>query len=258
MRIDAKEIMDIVREFLGKHCDGLYIQHFDYREVDDEEDDSSYRGDNFDEDYPSTIMTIFDDADPEFIDYDNIPYQCQTGASKLVIMPKDKDYVIKLPFTNTYDIMKDGTYKVYSKTTYDICEYENQIRDEASEEVKKILVPNTYIGAYNGTIPVYIQKKIDKTCEDYFNEEDFKPMQGSLSKLFNYFHTHFMICCCINDIFLAPYVHKLGIKKFKDFCKELGGINDLHDQNWGVFKDMTIGIIDYGGYDYDTLFEPID
>ena len=235
MRIDAKEIMDIVREFLGKHCDGLYIQHFDYREVDDEEDDSSYRGDNFDEDYPSTIMTIFDDADPDFIDYNNIPYQCQTGASKLVIIPRDKDYVIKLPFTNTYDIMKDGTYKVYSKTTYDICEYENQIRDEASEAVKELLVPNIYIGVYNGTVPVYIQKKIDATYENY--EGSSRPVQGALGKLFNYFHEHY-IGCYINDEFLVPYLRKLGIKKFKDFCKELGRIEDMHDQNWGIFKEL--------------------
>jgi hypothetical protein len=32
----------------------------------------------------------------------------------------------------------------------------------------------------------------------------------------------------------------------------------MHDQNWGIFKDRTVGIIDYGGYDYETLFKPID
>ena len=259
MGVKTKEVMDIVKNFLGKHCDGLYIQHYDYREVDEEdyeEDDSSYHGDNYNEDYPSTVMTIFDDAEPEFIDYDNIPCCCQTGASKLVIIPRDKNYVIKLPFTNAYDIMRDGTYKIYSKTAYDICEYENQLRDEASEAVRELLVPNIYIGTYNGTVPVYVQKKIDATCEDYFNEESFKPVQGALGKLFNYFHKNY-VCCYINDEFLVPYLRKLGIKKFKDFCRELSMIEDMHDQNWGIFKDRTVGIIDYGGYDYQTLFEPI-
>ena len=245
MNKKVEKIMSIVRDFLG-NTNGLYIKHYEY--YNDEVDGhlSYYYGDDQD------IITHYDTNNPTFLDDMDFTYTYRTGASKLVIIPQYENYVIKIPFTHTYNVKADGTYEIFSEVNFDICEKEVQIYEDASDEAKEFLVPNEFVGFYNG-IPIYIQKKIDYTYEDTPTIMRAAPICAA-TKIVRYLIDKCYIDYMFFNGLLVPYLHKFGITKFIRVVKELNRLDDIHSNNWGLYEENKIGIIDYGGYDGEELY----
>ena len=264
MKYRKEEIMDIVESVLGSDCNGVYINGSSIYDSQDQD-----------------VITYFADDNNGMRHLDEYNgYNIALGASKLVIIPNNTKYVIKIPFTHMYnedctecdgdeDSYCEGkcincgyfgcasccchcTEYVFSKAAkvqYDICADEENIYEEASDELQQLLVPNIFIGMFNDIVPVYIQKKIKNTAR---------------LKKTNYIatSTEKQIACHImikNDCFLdagamAQYLVKFGICKFRELVQEIAMIDDLHNGNWGYFEDGSVGIIDYGGYSEEGLW----
>lgn len=265
MKYRKNEVMDIVASVLGYDCNGVYINSSSIYESQDQ-----------------SIITHFSNNMDEivFMDYEYDNVKINLGASKLVIIPNNTKYVIKIPFTTMYnedciecdddvDSYCEGkgtncgylgcasccyhcnryTYSLGQDVQYDICADEQNIYEEASDELQQLLVPNIFIGMFNGVVPVYIQKKIKNTART----KKTNSVATAAEK---------KIACLVmdkNDCFLdagamAQYIVKFGICKFRELVQEITMLDDLHSGNWGYFEDGSVGIIDYGGYSEEGLW----
>lgn len=253
MKYDKVEVMEIVENVLGVNCNGLYIN-------------SSAIYDSVEQ----YIVTNFDkQMNPVGLDYDCSVYDVRTGASKLVIIPKNTSYVIKMPFTQSYcefckeececkgQCIYEGTafgcpdcsnyyYELGGDVNFDICAEENDIYERANEMTKKLLMPNIFIGLYNNCVPIYIQKKV------ITNKSFCYKRITALDRLSRYVAEK--VECYLNYKALAQYLPILGIIKFREMCSNIAQIDDLHESNWGYNEDGTVAIIDYGGYDEEGLW----
>lgn len=232
----VREVMEIVENYLGSNCDGLYINQ-----------DAIYDGDY------QVLLSCFDSDNPTIVEteeYDEI----KMGASKMVIVPFNKDYVIKIPFTHIYTYDSDEEeYYFEGEVKVDICALEDEIYAGASKELQSILMPNIYIGKFNNRVPIYIQKKIDTLgCERDGAAILYNNTNMASRRIVRYISAHFY--CSITSDSLAPMLHTLGITKMKKLLNELGDLSDLHRGNWGFLKDGSLAIIDYGGFNPDILY----
>lgn len=263
MKYRKKEIMDIVESVLGSDCNGVYINSSSVYECQDQE-----------------IITHFSDDMNEIVFLNEECYNISLGASKLVIIPNNTKYVIKIPFTTMYNedcIECDGDkdsycegrgtdcghlncasccchceryiYSLGQDVQYDICADEENIYEEASDELQQLLVPNIFIEMFNDVVPVYIQKKIKNTAR--LKRTNY--IATSTEKQIAY------LIMNKNDCFLdagamAQYLVKFGICKFRELVQEIAMIDDLRNDNWGYFEDGSVGIIDYGGYSEEGLW----
>lgn len=237
-----ERVMNIVADFLGDKVNGLYLKH------DDEP------GESYDFDGDQDIIVYYDQENPIYLD-DIVDgkYMWNTGASKLAIIPREEDFVIKMPFTHTYDIDAEGLLHIFGETNYDIICAEDNIYEEASDEMKELLVPNKFIGMYCG-IPIYIQKKVDiirDHCYSQYREYLF-PESNAASKLVEYLLKKMYVPLDRGP--LTFILHRLGIKKFRELMIEVDKIDDLHSNNWGFRKDGSIAIYDYAGFNTKELF----
>ena len=269
MKKRIAEVMQIVEDVLGCDCNGVYINSSSIYESQDQD-----------------IITLFPDDGEEgnvcHLDYCFNSYDIALGASKLVIIPKNKNYVIKVPFTHMYNevcVRCDGDenaycegegycsgkceyescascchhcmryrYEIATEVQYDICAAEDNIYEEASDELQQLLVPNIFIGMYNDVVPVYIQKKIKHTARGMKDTIPFKADEKIVAYLAKKYHSE------IDDIGLVQYLSVMGISKFRNLLMDIGMLDDLHAGNWGFFEDGSIGIIDYGGYSEEGLW----
>lgn len=242
---DINKILDIV---LGDEATGIYINS------------DSVPDDNIVIDYPiytnlSTRTTI-----DYWEDYEDFKFDC--GATKLIIIPKNKDYVIKIPFTGLYTFETDDNVEDNEKdiisvnyNQMDICEREIDIYKKASGLLKKIIAPNIYVGTYKN-IPIYIQKKIKKNFVDsYFGhlyEDDYfsryssfnrKKIIEKISEDSDYY---------LNRVYVDLIMKTYGIKNTLNMLKEMNTcIEDLHEFNYGFDFNGNCVLFDIGGYSED-------
>lgn len=227
-----KEILNYIENLVGADAKGLFI---------------SYKAVNGDgepcDDY------IYTNVDTESIfDFDGCDYYY--GASKFVI--RYKNYVIKIPFTGYYcrDYRNGTIYLGGYWEAINPCAEEERIYEEASDEMKEILLPNIFIGNVNSCFPVYIQEAISYSFYDrpYREIEEnektiaYKILRQIRRKAFRYDYR-------MNITFLVPLVFKFGIEKIKEIMTDINEIEDLHDNNYGYSADGKPVIFDYAGYD---------
>lgn len=239
MRYSIKEIEYYVREALGYgKLDGLYIA------------EDAVVGDL--EPGDSEILTSFD-PEPSFIcslEGDE-NFQVRMGITKLVIIPRGKDYVIKIPFTGFYscEYDEDGletNFKPVGEATINVCGIEDNFYEAASDELQQILVPNHFIMNIDG-LSIYIQERCSISFENskYAFDVDYVK---TISPVKNKIIEHIM-----NDNFGKSFVGKLaetlGIAKAAQVIHESDIISDLHRGNYGFAKDGHCMIFDYAGFE---------
>ena len=210
------------------------------------------------------------------------------GASRITFIPYDEEFVIKMPITAVWDwkvtmthepTEKDLTaitsewssdfnedyyteelgYEVIGRefcchcerTEFDLMDSENALRDEAEEiceAAASILLPNEYVGDYNG-IPVWIQRRIKCTQDNAMNwcglgEEEY----NSIARVSP---TH---------VFADPFTYALIQEYGEDEAaaiietiKQLG-IDDLHSGNIGFLSTGEAVCFDYAGYNENDIW----
>ena len=175
-----------------------------------------------------------------------------SGCTKLVIMPKGVDYVIKIPFnghmrtdydehTRYFEDFETEDYCALEEEKYfNFCNYCKRI---GREEFIDFLLPVVRVVEYE-YYPVYIQ---------YYAE----PMNQSLARkcsrdsVARVKENKNLPCLPANWLGLCLEKLDNNIKKLEELCDAFDIAyltGDLHSRNIGYHGDFPV-IIDYGGYD---------
>lgn len=248
----VKDVFNFVERLLGAHAEGLYIS-----------EDVVYGDDNV-ESIP--ICTNFNEQSYFIVEEEgDKDFSLAVGMTKLVIIPTNRSYVIKIPFSGLYRLTDlhykdDGeidyvvsTFTQLSNVTDDICYEENEVCDNFTEDTCSIIAKNIYVTNLNG-IPIYIQEKIDHTVnlECYSNVEEkcaelgALPAEVKIAKYLYYkkYYDHFPLH------YLYLLLKKYGIYRTMCLYEEIeDNINDLHRNNYGLSREGMPILIDIGGYD---------
>jgi hypothetical protein len=223
-----KEILNYVDNLLGFNPTGLYIVK-----------------DSIDGSCDADEAPIYTNID-ERLDLDLSELNYAVGASKFVIF-YNSNWVIKIPFTGYYWEEEDLTpiLEGYWDDT-NPCDEEMAIYDNASDDLKKLLVPNYFLGWINGSIPIYIQRRV-KASYCYIERKEIigksSPIQKKIAtKVIEDWRRFF------NRDIRGILLNIFGIKRLKDIALEIDALSDLHSKNIGFMSNGDFAIFDYAGY----------
>ena len=223
-------------------------------------------GCNFTIDDVSVLNGLIIDHYPE--------YEVHTGASKCVIVPNDKSYVIKIPFTGEgadeiyendmdfYDYCQEFGID-YSECPYDKWVFENASNSQnnwdyclreaelyqaaEAEGLEKYFAKTEYIGDYFNH-PLYIQEK----CVCIYDSDSYEEKRKKYNKKYNEFTRRYIIDTFYEEAFdwnatrdwficLFNYLKdKKGLTKTYRELEKLADflneeyIDDLHSGNVGL------------------------
>lgn len=199
----------------------------------------------------------------------------KNGATKLVLLPEDEDFVIKIPFTGYWDedayseeisdrhyaadrgeIDDDEVENVSDADFYyafegaglnddddeiwDYCRLECAIFEKAvAHGLGQYFAKETLIGLINDYYPVYAQVKVDSNRPKY----DEKIWETTSSRCED------LKVECIDPMWVNAFFTLYGEEEYVRLMKFLNneGIWDFHGGNIGYFCGMPI-LMDYSGY----------
>ena len=200
-------------------------------------EDTSLTGDYFYEDIFSCLK-----------DKDDLEYF--SGASKAVLVPKETDYVIKMPFTGYFSdeewennfVNFEGTKN--EENNWDYCLKETHIYQKAENaKVEKVFLKTTYEGTINN-FPIYSQPKVSNFVEDGYvtcSKEEIESTREKVKKKnFNIFSPTWLFHAF--NYYGEDYIFRLlSFIKEEEIC-------DLHSGNLGWIGEQPV-IVDYAGFD---------
>ena len=171
-------------------------------------------------------------------------FNYEFGATKLVIIPRNKDYVIKIPFQGAYygnefcNFINAGL-----DYEWDYCNVEVKRYDDIYSTCFKDCFAETIFIGYVNDYPIYLQEKcIPFNLSYHKTKEKIEKMDSFLHKINCWYD--FNTDWCID---LLKYY---GPKKFKEFLaliKKLKWDDDLTCDNVGYKNGHPI-IIDFSGF----------
>ena len=232
MKFNKKDVMEFVRKALGDNATEVLIDRYTIDECDEPSD-----------------YTIFLDRDCKFplIWCNNEEFFISSGCSKLVIVPKNRSYVIKIPWTGVYTNTTEYGDNVEDTFDYELnyCPMEDEINyyNDVDEEARQYLVENEFVGLYNDSIPIYVQEKVKHIGWG-------AATNTSVSNKFS-------AKVCVYSLgakIVKMIVEQLGYDEGFRIVRELDSIDDLHSGNYGFDKYGNFKIIDYAGYHVENYF----
>ena len=168
------------------------------------------------------------------------------GATKMVIIPKYTDYVIKIPFTGDFENEEDE-YQEYQNAEgsecWDYCENEVIRYAQAKADGMERFFAETKLIGYKDGFPIYVQEKC--TCLTEIADRHSKYSQEEKNKTLSI--TEF---CGIDLTWLTDVRLLYG----EDICKELVDYVDSKDWNDDLrpanigYKDNKPIIFDYSSF----------
>lgn len=182
-----------------------------------------------------------------------------TGASRLVLFPTNKDYVIKIPYRGFFchtdnDVKKSPFTAAYASVDpdlvgWDYCDAEEMLfRLAENNGVGEYFAETIKIGEVRG-YPIYAQPRAKMISLSNIRErEDYSSIEQISSQITEEYSD------ILGEDFLPEYWMKEFIAAFSDdelegllnFIEETG-ISDLHEENVGFINGKPI-IFDYVGY----------
>lgn len=229
MEIDKEKVFNIIKDMLGDNANGIYVN--DRYLGEREENLPIFTSDDFSTDlFPKRSQDNWVDI--------------ESGATRICLIPSAESFVIKIPITATYDYianLEDLDWDYYNEQYYeehgyaieydsdfpsaalgiscrfrqdiDLMANENDIRDKCSSITQEILVPNIYIGEWNG-IKIYIQEKIPYYLdEDEYDEyDDYDVESHSYEYKEAYLKNSGIKTSCSPVILTYILIRKLGIE----------------------------------------------
>lgn len=188
------------------------------------------------------------------IDTKRVPeFDYEAGATKLVIMPEDRDYVIKIPFTGCYDEWGDYTPFYGAEDAgfgADYCEAEQIYYSEARRAGYEKFFMKVYCVHSVERYPIYVQEKVDEFCrytsyanqKKYISNESLKTVASNNLEVKTQLPKYWLASCL--TVLNGDEERLMG---FVEFLEKTGIKTDLHGGNLGYFKGRPV-IVDYGGY----------
>lgn len=231
---EISEIMELVSDILGSDAEGIFIS--------DVEQESGCSGD------------VYSDSNLSFTVEEIKGVQIKRGASKMVIIPKEKPYVIKMNITDVYD--EDGDICCKMNPDDDVLEREIEIYNKGGEILQQVFAPVIKVGKFNG-MNVYIQEKIDITYYDWCVSID---SSSEHDDIFNEIHDLISKEREVDVDFYpnlsVEYLSKIAVdyhlkpSEIIELEKEITylGCNDFHNNNYGFNDEGLAKVFDYGGY----------
>lgn len=233
MKFKVEDVMEFVRKALGDNATEVLIDRYTIDENDD-----------------PCESAIFLDRDCKFpLSFCNDEdFYIDSGCSKLVIVPKNRNYVIKIPWTGVYtEIDENGEYIEKCVFDYELnyCPMEDEINyyNDVDEETRQYLAENEFVGLYNNSIPIYVQEKVKHI--------------GWGAATNTSVTAKFSVKTCIQRLSIKiakMIIEQLGYNEGLRVVRELDNINDLHNGNYGFDKYGQFKIIDYAGFYIENYF----
>lgn len=232
------EILQEVKKLVGEDFEGIFV---DIANI--ERQDYNY-------------LVFLDAALTRTLSLDE-NYRLGGGATKVVIIPKDADYVIKIPIAGTYitECDADGNEVHTLEGKVDMMEFDHLEREQSTwrilnRESKKVFLPNITIGEING-IPIYIQERVAKTFIDT-RFDQIEKTEGSVKSaqklIENSGYGSDDDTSTLNEDFIAAIVEYYDEETARQVLGDAGDIGDLHDENYGFTEDGRPVIFDYADF----------
>lgn len=195
--------------------------------------------------------------------YNNEDYTVDSGASKVVLVFTNSDYVVKIPFKgesceNSCDrdcscsrcsrgVSEEncdeftGARIGENEYSWDYCAAEQFFYEKAVVAgVEEFFIKTIFIGEFNGH-PIYLQEKVSV----YGYESETKSPEYSKEIFMKKFrHSEIQ-----NEDFgglLVDYYGEERVNQLVEFLSEVG-ISDLHTSNVGICANRPV-LFDYSGY----------
>lgn len=178
--------------------------------------------------------------------FEGVAFNSYYGCTKIVFFFEGWDVVIKIPFNGCFYYDYDTEDIVYIDMPNHIC-IEDDLYEQASNELKKILLKNYYLFSY-GNLEIYAQAMVDKTAGEvnlnYYWESLSENIKDKVNGVLSCCDSH---CHAPSYGFLATIVMQHP-NDFYDLLPEICQLDDLHNENYGYLTDGTAVILDYAGY----------
>lgn len=232
MKFNKKDVMEFVREALGDNATEVLIDRYT---VDEYDEPSNY--------------TIFLDRDCQFpLSFsEEEDFYIDSGCSKLVIIPKNRSYVIKIPwtgvYTNTDEYGEDIEDTFDYELSYSPMEEEINYYNDMDKDTQQYLAENEFVGLYNDSIPVYVQEKIKHLGWGAATNTSVSNKFSTKARVYS-----------LGAKIAKMIVEQLGYNEGLRVVRELDDIKDLHNGNYGFDKYGQFKIIDYAGYNTENYF----
>lgn len=186
-------------------------------------------------------------------------YDFDCGASKLVILPKNANFVIKLPLTGR---IRSGIYTPFTgaiskEENWDYCAVELERYKQAKNTGFEECLAKIYLIGYIGDYPIYLQEKADIFSKkfEYNNKIDFDTYVKSNKTAKKLYSNKNEYLFSKTELFNTPkwitdFYLFYGEDIFLDFMNFIikNQWEDLHSDNIGYIKNRPV-LIDYSDYD---------
>ena len=187
-------------------------------------------------------QTVVDYSQIEGGEFEGIKFNGFFGCTKAVFLFEGWDIVIKIPYDGNYCFDPDTDEPIFTEIPNHII-MEDEIYEDASDEMQKILLKNEYLFNYNN-LEVYAQTAIAETeyeaNRSILTPELFNKVQAARdSRSFG----HKSPC----NNFLAAIMLQYP-DTYEDIFDELCNIEDMHSDNYGYLANGMVAIHDYAGY----------
>lgn len=256
MNYTEEEVMNIVKEALSEEATGIYVENRDYEDNED--------GD------------IISNLDNGFMVCETSDFNIFHGAAKVVIVPVDKDYVIKMNITGIFGYEggiwgRNPSLVAKKYDDADNIEEECILYESADNLTKRILLPNIYIGKFNN-MPVYIQEKIGQVYDDYLDiyikeeivdstiPKEIKTKIKTICKAIKRATNNQLKKIPFDDKFCEFMLDEYDEETFSEILaemKKLGITSDLHTRNYGFNKYGQCIVFDYAPFNYYDTFKDL-
>lgn len=221
------------------------------------------------------VYNLNDDTSEMDAFYEYIPTDCdiKTGASKIVIVPNDTDYVIKIPLhvTNNFSysyysrICTDGHrtvvpdyehgsyeelcgahYRLTGGDGWDYCRAEEEMYQLAKEAgFAQFFAATEYIDEINTDFPIYVQEKaqVFRASAHSHSDKENEYTKKSLGH-------EYQASSLYTIDFMTDMRHYYGEQRTRDFLNFIikNNVNDLHSANIGYIGWRPV-LIDYSSFD---------
>ena len=206
---------------------------------------------------------VFDWLETNIIPYLDEEYDIAHGVSKIVLIPAEGDYVIKIPFNGTYDCIYDENgdvedeewreyYNAPEDCGWDYCAVEVEVYNKAKQHnVDCFFARTEFLCSTKNYHPIYIQEKVKTRYS--FAHDVIKPSEKSLNDYKEKYSKNYGSRGVLGDanwfsLCLDRYGAEL-IKNFVEFLDEVPFINrDMHGENYGFRLNKAPCIIDFSDW----------
>ena len=181
-----------------------------------------------------------------------------SGVSKVAIIPKEKNYVIKIPYYGKYRKSNgikcfDPYFSSISKSS-DYCKSEEIIYNKAKANgLDTFFAEIEQIGKIK-SIPIYVQRKAvifedvyypEDDEEENLNEHEISIFKTITTKYSDLVEDEYLPLSWMKD-FICSY-GELAFDKLYNFLSD-NNIQDLHSENIGYISERPI-LVDFSGFE---------